>query len=250
VTWPARLRFHGVRAALAVLVGAVAWASFPRVAGDLPPRLEEGTVADADIIAPRGFVVTKTDAARAREAEELASTVKAVVRADPLASDTAQGAAARFFALLDSAAAAGADVAPAARAAGIALDSAETRELERPSVRARLRRAVAAALRGSRSGFLAPGVAVTELGPEVVLRSGGSERVVSADSLPSFSDFLEQAAAQMPAGAPAAQELLYVRVLGAFFQPTLVYERAETERHRDQLRRSVDSVLAVVRAGE
>jgi hypothetical protein len=207
-------------------------------------------VAPEDIIAARGFVVTTTEAERARQAEDLAASVKAVVRMNVAAADSAAGAAAHFFAALDSAAALGAPLGAVARAAGVALDTADIRQLERPGARARVRRAVTAALRVSSAGYLAPGVSTANLGQEVVVRSGAGERVVPAESLASFSDFLEQASAAVPDAGSVGEERLLVRLLGAFFQPTIVFERAETEGRRDALRRSVDTVLAVVRAGE
>jgi len=250
MTLPRGLFFHGVRALLAPAVALVAWLSFPEIPGDLPSSVEAGAVASADIIAPRGFVVAKTDVERTREAEDLAATVKAAVRVNGGGADSATADAAHFFAALDSAAALGAPLEDAAKARGVALDSAELRDLAGPRARARLRRAVAAALRRAGTGFLAPGVTTSELGREVVLRAGASERVVPAESLPSFSDFLEVAGQQQAAGTTGGEELLYVRLLGAFFRPTLAYERAETEQRRNEMRRSVDTVLAVVRGGE
>jgi hypothetical protein len=207
-------------------------------------------VTAEDIIAPRGFVVAKTEAERSREAEDLASTVKAIVRPNPGAADSAVAFASHFFAALDSAAALGSPLAAAARSAGVALDSGELRQLESQRTRARMRRAVDGALRLSGAGFLAPGIAPTELGRELVMRSGGDERIVAAESLATFSDFLERAARLEPAGATTAEALLYVRLLGAFYQPTIVFERAETEQRRDALRRSLDTVVAVIQAGE
>ena len=102
---PRGILFHGARALLAPAVALVAWLAFPRAAGNLPPPLEVGAVAAADIIAPRGFVVTKTDAERAREAEVVAATVKAVVRVNAAGADSAVADAVRYFAALDSAAA-------------------------------------------------------------------------------------------------------------------------------------------------
>lgn len=247
---PRGILFHGARALLAPAVAVVAWLAFPGAPGDLPPRVEVGAVAAQDVIAPRGFVVAKTDAERGREAEDLAATVKAVVRENPAGADSAVADAAHFFAALDSAAALGAPLDAAAKARGVTLDPAELRGLEGPRSRARLRRAVAAALRRSGTGFLAPGVSTADLGREVVLRAGASEHVVPAESLPSFSDFLDLAGQQQPAATAGSEELLFVRLLGAFFRPTLAYERTETEQRRDELRRSVDTVLAVVRGGE
>ena len=241
---------HVARAAFAPAVAVVAWLAFPQALGNLPPHFEVGAVAPEDIIAARGFVVTKTEAERARQAEDLATTVKAVVRMNAAAADAAQSAASHFFAALDSAVALGAPLGAAARAAGVALDSADVRHLERSGERARVRRAVAAALRVSREGYLAPGVSASDLGREVVVRSGAGEHVVPAESLASFSDFLEKASGAVPGAGSVGEERVFVRLLGAFFQPTLVFERTETEGRRDALRRSVDTVLAVVRAGE
>jgi len=247
---PLSPRGHAARAALAPAVALVAFLAFPRASGNLPPRLAVGSVAAVDIIAPRGFVVAKTEAERSREAEDLASSVKAIVRPNPGAADSATAFASHFFAALDSAAALGSPLAVAARTAGVALDSGDLLQLESPRTRARMRRAVDGALRLSGAGYLPPGIAPTELGRELVVRSGGDEHIVPSESLATFSDFLERAARLEPAGASAVEAFLYIRLLGAFFQPTIVFERVETEQRRDALRRSVDTVLAVVQAGE
>jgi len=241
---------HLARAALAVGVALVTYVAFPRASGDLPPHLEVGSVAPVDIIAVRGFTVTKTEAERAREAENLAATAKAIVRSNPGAADSSVALAARFFAVIDSTAALGAPLGAAARAAGVALDPAEVRLIEDQGARWRTHRAVVAALRLSRSGFLPPGVSSQDLGREVVMRAGGAERIVAAESLATFSDFLQLASAQRLAAVSGGEERLLVRLLGALYRPTIVYERAETEQARDVLRRSVDTVLAVVRPGE
>src|SRR2546422_9685490 len=43
---------------------------------------------------------------------------------------------------------------------------------------------------------------------------------------------------------------LYVRLAGHFFRPTLIPNTLETERRRDELRRSVDPSKYIVRAGD
>ncbi len=244
------LRHHGARALLAVVVAAVAFLAFPRSAAVLPGSLTVGSVATGDVISPVGFLVPKSAAQRAREAEDLAATVKPLVTGQPLAADTAVARAGHFFATVDSALAAGGTVAAAARLDGVGLDAREEAALGGAQQRAVLRRAVVAALRLSAAGYLPPGTSPAELGPQVVLRQGTGERVLPSDSLRSFGDFLEATAALRPVPRTASADRLYVRLLGAFFRPTLVYERAETERRRDALRRTVDSVQAVVQPGE
>ncbi len=264
---PVAVWHHAARAAVAPLVGLAVYMAFPRAAPVLPERLAPGSVATSDVIAPIGFLVPKPEAQRMREAEALAATVKPLVTIRPEAADSAAAAAARFFAVLDSVAASGGSVEATAREREPSLPRADLATLAGAPARTGLRRAVVEALRGTASGVLAPGVSAAELGRDVVLRSGiavggggggggggGDDRVVPTDSLRAFGDFLDAAARARfrprAGGAGGGDEALYVRLLGAFFRPTLVYERAETERRRDLLRRSVDTVLAVVQPGE
>ncbi len=246
---PGAVRRHAARFLLAPLVAFVAYLAFPRAGALLPHPLAVGSVARTDVIAPIGFLVPKPEALRVREAEDLAATVRPLVTAHPEAAESAAAAAGRFFAALDSAAAAGGSLEDAARGVGVVLQGADQAALAGAGQRAGLRRAMVAALRQSAAGYLAAGASTVELGREVVLRRGADERVVSSDSLRAFGDFLERAAREASV-RPGAGEGPYVRLLGAFFRPTLVYERAETERRRDALRRSVDSVQAVVQPGE
>ncbi len=241
-------RDHLARVALAALVGAIAFVAFPRSAYQLPD-LAVGSVAGADVIAPVRFLVLRDEAARAREAEELAATVKPIIVVRRDAANAAVRAAAAFFARLDSAQASGGALEPVAAAAGVAIPAPELAELARPASRQRWQAAVARALALTASGFLPPGIAAAELGREVVLRTAASERIVPVESVGTFSDFLARADDLAP-GSDRAAEQLFVRLVGGFFQPTLVFERDETERRRDALRRTVDSVEAVVLAGQ
>ncbi|HXY70112.1 MAG TPA: hypothetical protein VEH62_11725, partial [Gemmatimonadales bacterium] len=230
------LRRHGSRLLLALLVAVVAYLAFPRAASLVSAPRAIGSVASVDVIAPFGFLVPKSAAQRAREAEALAATVKPLVTARAEAADSAVAAAAHFFAALDSAVAAGGTLRAAARASGVTLEAGDLAALAGPGQRAALRRAVVGALRLSADGYLAPGLSTTELGHDVVLRRGADERFVLSDSLRPFGDFLELAAQQRPERRGPAAEQVYERLLGTFFRPTLVYERAETERRRDALR--------------
>ncbi|MGD0992818.1 MAG: HDIG domain-containing metalloprotein [Gemmatimonadales bacterium] len=241
---------HAARFLLAPLVALVAYLAFPRAGSLLPHSSAVGSVAPTDVIAPVGFLVPKPEPQRVREAEALAATVRPVVTAHPEAAEAAAAQAGHFFAVLDSAAGVGASLVEAARAQGFAASSGDAAALGGAALRAELRRAVIGALRLSAAGYLPAGASTTELGPEVVVRRGADERVLPSDSLRAFGDFLERAAQQRPGQRPGGGEGLYVRLLGFFFRPTLVYERAETERRRDELRRSVDSVQAVVQPGE
>jgi putative nucleotidyltransferase with HDIG domain len=246
----AALRRHLARVLLAPVVAVVALLAFPQTRSVLPEPLAVGSVATADVISPVGFLVPKPESQRAREAEDLAATVKPLLSAQPAATDSAVAAAGHFFAVLDSAAAVGGSLEEVAREQGVPVHGSEAAALAGAGQRAALRRAVVAALRLSASGYLPVGMAASQLGREVILKTGSAERVIPSDSLRSFGDFLEAAAGERPERRSAPAERLFIRLLGAFFRPTIVYDRAETEHRRDALRRSVDSVEAVVQPGE
>ncbi|HWO87907.1 MAG TPA: HDIG domain-containing protein, partial [Gemmatimonadales bacterium] len=184
---------------------------------------------------------------RAREAENLAGTVKPILRFNPEGVQVGILAADRFFAALDSAAAAGADLTEVAGTHGILLDTTELQLIRRPAQRSALRDALVRSLARAAEGYLPVGLSRAELGREVVLRRGGSERVVPTESLPTFGELLSRVAQE--GGTPERTALLE-RLIGAFYRPTLVYERDETERRRDALRATVDSVDTVVLAGQ
>jgi putative nucleotidyltransferase with HDIG domain len=242
---------HLLRIMLAPLVALATWLAFPRAHARLPLRLEPGSVAAADVISPVRFLVLKPEAERAREAEALAATVRAVVSERPAAAAAAAASASRFFASLDSVAASGGSVEEVARRVGLSLTDRELALLASGGKRAALRRAAVEALEKSSRGFLASGVSLDDLGEEIVLRRGAEERVVpTRGTLRSFGEFLDFATTLQPRPTLEYDERLFLRLVGVFYRPTLGYEREETERRRDALRRSVDSVVTVVQAGE
>src|SRR5207244_8168805 len=53
-----------------------------------------------------------------------------------------------------------------------------------------------------------------------------------------------------PASGSSVADQLYVRLAGHFCRPTLIPNTLETERRRDELRRSVDRSKYIVRAGD
>jgi len=149
---------HAARFFLAPLVALVAYLAFPRAGSLLPHGYAVGSVAATDVIAPVGFLVPKPEPQRVREAEALAATVRPLVTAHPEAAEAAEAAAGHFFAVLDSAAGAGASLAEAARAQGLAISAGDAAALGGAALRAELRRAVIGALRLSAAGYLAAGV--------------------------------------------------------------------------------------------
>src|SRR3979490_33774 len=95
----------------------------PSSATNVAPLLKPGAVADRDVIAPFTFPVNKSDQELAREAEELASTVKPIYQYQERALDSAKIAMHAFFSSVETAADQGGATAilQAAKAHGFAL---------------------------------------------------------------------------------------------------------------------------------
>ena len=98
-----QVRYHGIRWGWVVFLAALAYAAFPSSATNVAPLLEPGAVAEHDVIAPFTFPVNKSDEELAREAEELAGTVKPIYQFQDRALDSVRAAVRTFFSALETA---------------------------------------------------------------------------------------------------------------------------------------------------
>jgi putative nucleotidyltransferase with HDIG domain len=102
--------------------------------------------------------------------------------------------------------------------------------------------------------WLGAGVAASaeldDLNSEVIVRHGSDEHAILADSLPTFGTYLARARALQPDPNSSVANGLYVKLLSAFFHPTVRLDRVATESRRQELRNSVDVNQYTVRAGE
>src|SRR6185503_8952158 len=78
----------------------------------------------------------------------------------------------------------------------------------------------------------------------------GRERVVRRDSVLTYAAFLERRSRDAPGPASSLTNKLYLKLVSATFQPSLVANTVETEGLRAELRQSAESVKDVVRANE
>lgn len=250
-----RVAYHALRIAILVLVAGITYLFFPTSPAVDSPIFEVGSVADETVIAPFAFTVRKTDADLARERDELAASVKPILVFSRPALDSATGALARFAEALNGAAEGGGAAAAAAiqragTAQGVALSPAEAEYL----VFAGRRRALLDGVRRAYMRWLTDGVTASgvsdNLRGEVIVRNGTEERGRLADSLLTFGGLLSRARATHPDPNSSLGDALYIKVLGAFFHPTILPDRIATERRRQELRASVDPNRYQVRAGE
>ena len=249
----AELRYHGSRWAWVPGLALLAYLAFPSSATNIAPLLEPGAVAERDVVAPFTFPVNKSDEELAREAEELAASVKPIYQFQDWALDSARAALHRFFAALDTGAGRGgaAAVTAAARGQGVVLTGAEASYLAKGGKRRDLEKALSALFDHTLArGVTAPGVLQVEQAPELIVRHRTSEQSEPRGEVFSYAQYLARARAIHPDKGSSVGDGLYVRLAGHFFRPTLVPNTLETERRRDELRRSVDPSKYIVRAGD
>src|SRR6266704_3435885 len=248
-----QVRYHGARWVWVVGLAVLAYVAFPSSATNVAPLLEPGAVADRDVIAPFNFPVNKSDEELAREAEELAGTVKPIYQFQDRALDSAVAAVRGFFAALETAADRGgaAAIAAAAKAQGVGLTGAEAAYLAKGGKRHNLEKALGELVaRTLALGVTAPGVLQVEQAPDLIVRRRASEQSVPRDQVLSYAQYLARARQVHPDKSSSVGDAVYLRLASHFFRPTLVPNTVETERRRDELRRSVDPSKYIVRAGD
>src|SRR2546430_13191779 len=248
-----QLRYHGSRWAWVVGLALLGYLVFPSSATNVAPLLAPGAVADRDVIAPFTFPVNKSDQELAREAEELASTVKPIYQYQERALDSATIAMHAFFSSAETAADQGgaAAILQTAKAHGFALGAPEAAYLAKGGKRHALERALSELFDRTLSlGVTGPGVLQVEQAPELIVRRRSGEQSVSRDQVLTYAQYLTRARAIHPDKGSSVGDQLYVRLAGHVFRPTLIPNTLETERRRDELRRSVDPSKYIVRAGD
>ncbi len=247
-----QLEYHGSRWAWVPGLALLTYLVFPSSATNVEP-LSVGTLAKHDVIAPFTFPVNKSDQERTREAEELAGTVKPIYQYQGRFVDSAKAAMQAFFASVESAADTDGAVAilQAAKGQGFALNVAEAGYLAKGGKRHAVENSLTELFDGTLLlGVTGPGVLQVEQAPELIVRRRSGEQSVARDQVLSYARYLARARALHPDKGSSVGDQLYVRLAGHFFRPTLVPDTLETERRRDELRRTVDPSKYIVRAGD
>src|SRR5947209_7234497 len=247
-----QVRYHGSRWCWVVFLAVLAYLAFPSSATNVAP-MSVGKAANRDVIAPFTFPVNKSDEELAHEAEELAATVKPIYQFQERAVDSANIAMHALFSSLESAADQGgaAAIQQAAKAQGLALSPPEAAYLNKGGKRHGLERALSELFERTLAlGVTGPGVLQVEQAPELIVRRRTGEQAVARDQVLSYAQYLQRARAVHPDRSSSVGDELYVRLDGHFFRPTLVPDTVQTERRRDDLRRSVDPSKYIVRGGD
>src|SRR3989442_10123822 len=247
-----QVRYHGVRWIWVPALALLTYLAFPSSASNVAPLLEPGSVADREVVAPFTFPVNKSDQELAREAEELAGTVKPIYEFQQRALDSATIALHAFFAGIENAADQGGPpaVIRVAKEQGVVLTQPEADYLSKGGKRRSLEKALTELFdRTLALGVTAPGVLQVEQAPELIIRRRSSEASVSRDQVLSYQQYLNRARAAHPDKRSIVADAVYVRLAGHFYRPALGVKTLETERGRDELGPSVHPSQYILRAG-
>ncbi|MFQ6046740.1 MAG: HD family phosphohydrolase [Gemmatimonadales bacterium] len=247
---PRKVMFHLVRWGLLVALAVLTYVMYPVARSFDVPLYEVGQVATHDVIAPDTFSVMKSSEEIEREAEALAATVLPIYeyRTDSIEATLRESDS--LFAAL-SAASSAREMIAAASPFGVRLTAEEAEYLRGRGRIARFRRAVVAHVQR----YLSRGVPTTQaFDPEqtraIVVRRGESEREIHRDSVISYQRYIDERSVSAPDPDAPVAGIAFAKLLIGVFHPTLVPNPEETERRRNELRASVDSVKYVVQGDE
>ena len=248
------LRFHGLRALVALGVAAVTYLVFPASPAVDSPVLEIGSVAPDNVITPFGYTVMKSPEELAKEQADIVRSVEPIFSVVPEALDSSRALTAQFEAGLQGITGTDAQRTTAIQALGgslgVQLTPAEAQYLAAPGRGT----ATIDAVRRAYDRWLPAGVASTgvldAVTGAVTERRDSVERSIPADSIPTFATLLVRSRLMHPDPQSIVGDAVFRKLLTAFFRPTIVYDRVATERARQELRRSVPNVKYTLRQGE
>ena len=249
------VRFHGVRALIALGVAAVTYAVFPASPAVDSPVLEVGSVAPENVIAPFSYTVPKSPQELEKEQNDLAGTVEPIFSLEPAALDSSRTLVDDFAAALRQLPA-GSDAARATAVQqlgerfGVQLTLPEAQYLATAERGA----AVTSAVRRAYDRWLAGGIAASgvldAVQGTVTLRRDGTERSLNPDSIPTFGSLLTRAQLLHPDSRSPVADAAFRKLLTAFFRPTITFDRVATERARQEIRQSVPGIKYSLLLGE
>ncbi len=260
--WPEGVLHHGARVLLLVLLAVATALLFP--IAPLPdfPVVEKGMVPDKDVIAEIPFPVYRSEQELERARQDAAASITPIFVFDSTAVDSMLSGVNRFFARVDSVAAA---AEPASIKRRRMRDLLGAYALQPPAgnstddvdllLNARDRNDLERTVRRLILDELPRGIAAaSELdeaeSDQLRLLGQGRDRVVSADSIRTSRDFYNRSRFYVPATAPAGYEQLQRLLLVRFLVPSIRPDWEATQAARTRARAAVPLVKTDVLQGE
>ncbi|MEJ2237981.1 MAG: hypothetical protein P8X82_06755, partial [Gemmatimonadales bacterium] len=209
-----------------------------------------GEVAAAEVIAPFEFVVPKTQEEIARQTAAVEATLRPIYEIDQAAVEAAIAAADLVFGALDTTTTVEGMVS-AAESVDLQLSEDQAEYLLADGLVEAFANGVKNMMRRHLpKGVPDAGFLQIQQAREIVVRRGDSESIVSRDSVYTFERFLDSRVTVHPDPTSDTGDNVLVIMISRVFRPTLVFNRAETEQVRLDLRASVSTVRDTVRENE
>ncbi len=249
------LSFHALRLGLALGLAILTYLLFPASPAIDFPVYEVGSVASDNVIAPFAFRVLKTPAELEQERDAVVRGVEPVFDFVPAALDSARQTLTGFAAAIDQAATSRSPspvtaIQKAALSWGIGLGPSQAAYLASAQRRSALFGAVTRVFDRWLSAGVASSGALDSVHGEIVVRSGGEDHRMPADSVSTFNMLMTRARLIHPDPSSPVGDSLYTRLLASFFHPTIVPDRATTELRQADVRQSIPEAKYEVQAGE
>ena len=254
--WPDWAVHHGARIALLVAILVLIQVLFPVAPLPEYPALEQGMVAEEDIIAEVAFPIPKSDEQLASEREDAAAAVAPVFRYEASAIDTMQRRVRMFIASLDSAATAPAGAVRASmqmllQSYGLPVGDETLTLLQSAQNRQRLLVALDATIRSELPrGIVSSVDAEDSPAPQWRIVRDSAETLVHRDSVMTQPQLYERAQAHLPSASPAGLADLQRLALILFFEGSLALDRQATDQARELARQAVPVVKENVLRGQ
>ena len=253
-----RVRYHGARIALAVVLAVVTHLLFPSSPASDVPLYQVGSVASDNVIAPFAFAVRKDGPTLRRERDEIARTAEPILVYVKAGLDSTTRQLAALDAAIAAAAPADSPTTPqvitavqrASAAQGVTLSANEAAYLAQPRRRAAMTSALSRAFSRWLARGVAPSGALDTVRGDVLIRRGSEEARAAADSIDTFSIFVSRARLLHPDPTSPIGDAAYTKLIGTLFHPTVVVDRVASEKARAVLRASVPEEQYAVREGE
>ncbi len=256
--WPWGVLHHGTRVALLVAIAFLVHLMFPLAPGPDLPTLEEGMVAEEDLIAQTAFSVPKPPAQLAEERDHAAGGVIPVFEYRESAMDSILGQLDSFMARVDSAANSVEDEEESRRRVANLLSSYGIRPppagvdlIHDPEGRERIARVMESVVREEiPKGIALPSELDQEGATRLQVRRAEGDQLLVRDSVLTAPRFYDLAASH-PAARDSATEVGLLRLIAIrFFEPSLRFDAEATEADRAAAREAVSPVQGRVLQGE
>src|SRR5689334_12769847 len=191
------LRFHGVRALIALVVAAVTYLVFPASPVVDSPILEVGSVAPDNVIAPFGYTVLKSIDELTKEQNDIVRSVEPIFTVEPTALDSSRALLDQFDAGLRRLTSGDAQRATAIQQLGAKLGVQFTQTEAQYLAMPGRGEAVTDGVRRALERWLPTGIATSGaldgIQGAVTLRQDTSVKSVNADSIATFASLMVRA---------------------------------------------------------